>query len=153
MDTVSKLMRIPNIVGIKDSSADMKRISHLCQLHAQREDFLIYTGTDDCLLPALAAGVDGSMTAFAAAVPDWVTDVHQAFAQGNLPQATACQRRMMPLLAVADALPFPLGYKMVAQTYHQLLMTQRVHQAVPEDAAQAAKRKIETLMRGEAATA
>jgi 4-hydroxy-tetrahydrodipicolinate synthase len=146
IDTVSKLMRIPNIAGIKDSSADMKRISHLCQLHAQREDFLIYTGTDDCLLPALAAGVDGSMTAFAAGVPDWVTDVYQAFAEGNLPQAAAYQRRMMPLLAAADALPFPLGYKMVAQAYHQLPMTQHVHQLLPENRRREAVQTIESLL-------
>jgi 4-hydroxy-tetrahydrodipicolinate synthase len=147
METVSKLMHISNIVGIKDSSADMKRISHLCQLHTQREEFLIYTGTDDCLLPALAAGVDGSMTAFAAAVPDWVTDVYRAFTEGNLTQAATCQRRMMPLLAVAGALPFPLGYKLVAQTYHQLPMTQHVHQLVPGDTVKTTQQEIETLLR------
>ncbi|HPF87175.1 MAG TPA: dihydrodipicolinate synthase family protein [Candidatus Limiplasma sp.] len=147
MDTVSKLMRIPNIVGIKDSSADMKRISHLCQLHTQREDFLIYTGTDDCLLPALAAGVDGNMTAFAASVPDWVTDIYQAFGEGKLAQAAAYQRRMMPLLAVADALPFPLGYKLVAQAHYQLPMTQRVHQLAPEETVEIAQQKIEKLLR------
>ena len=149
METVSRLMRIPNIVGIKDSSADMKRISHLCQLHALRDDFLIYTGTDDCLLPALSAGVDGSMTAFAAGVPDWVADVYQAFAEGKLQQAAACQRRMMPLLAIADALPFPLGYKMVAQTYHRLPMTQRVHQLTPDDIASSTQQAIEVLLHAE----
>ncbi len=149
MDTVRRLMRIPNIVGIKDSSADMKRISHLCQLHALRDDFLIYTGTDDCLLPALSAGVDGSMTAFAAGVPDWVADVYQAFAEGKLQQAAACQRRMMPLLAIADALPFPLGYKMVAQTYHRLPMTQRVHQLTPDDIASSTQQAIEVLLHAE----
>ncbi|MDD3213294.1 MAG: dihydrodipicolinate synthase family protein [Eubacteriales bacterium] len=145
-DTVRKLMRIPEIIGIKDSSANLKRIAHLCRLHDERPDFLVYTGTDDCLFPALAAGVDGNMTAFAAGAPELVTDVYEAFAAGDLAGAAKRQRRMMPLLAAADALPFPLGYKLVAQAYHALPMTQRYHQLSPETAVDAAALKIEALL-------
>jgi len=145
-ETVEKLMRIPNIIGIKDSSANMKRIAHLCQLHAVREDFLIYTGTDDCLLPALAAGVDGSMTAFAAAAPKLVTEVYRAFAMGNLQAAAANQRRMMQLLKTADALPFPLGYKLVAEVYHELPMTRQTHQMVTQQQVNDARHQIAKQM-------
>lgn len=145
-ETVRELARMDNIVGIKDSSANMKRIAHLCSLHEERPDFLIYTGTDDCLYPALAAGVDGSMTAFAAGAPALVTDVYRAFATENPAEAAACQRRMMPLLAEADALPFPLGYKLVAQAYHHIPMTKHYHQLLDEDTFTEASRRIEALL-------
>lgn len=146
METVEKLMRMPNIMGIKDSSANMKRIAHLCQLHAVREDFLVYTGTDDCLLPALSAGVDGSMTAFAAAAPELVTEVYRSYAEGNLREASANQQRMMPLLQTADALPFPLGYKLVAEAYHNIPMTRRYHQLVAKRQVNMARNRIAEQM-------
>jgi 4-hydroxy-tetrahydrodipicolinate synthase len=146
-ETVRRLARIPRIIGIKDSSANMKRIGHLCELHGERKDFRIFTGTDDCLFPALAAGVDGSMTAFAAGAPELVTDVYRAFGRGDLAEAGRCQRRMMPLLETADALPFPLGYKLVAQAYHHLPMTERYHQQAGETVVQAALEKIEIQLK------
>lgn len=34
---------------------------------------------------------------------------------------------MMPLLKLADALPFTLNYKLVTEAYHQIPMTKRYH--------------------------
>jgi len=144
--TVETLMDIPSIIGLKDSSANMKRIAHLCQLHAKRPAFLLYSGTDDCLLPALAAGVDGSMTALGAGAPALVAAVYQAFRQGDLPRAVQHQQRMLPLLKAADALPFPLGYKLLAQAYHQLPMTEANHQLLPAQEVQAARKVIQSLL-------
>ncbi len=146
IQTVERLMLIPNIVGIKDSSANMKRIAHLCQLHDAREEFLLYTGTDDCLLPALTAGVDGSMTALAAGMPPLVSSVYKAYAAGDSQGASASQTRMMALLKAADALPFPLGYKLVAEAYHGLSMTKRLHQLMAEENVAAAKSEIVELV-------
>ena len=57
LGTFRRLLSIPNLAGMKDSSANLKRISHLCDMAAaERPDFVLYTGTDDCLLPALTAG-------------------------------------------------------------------------------------------------
>ena len=147
IETVERLMEIPNIAGIKDSSANMKRIAHLCQLHTKRDDFLLYSGTDDCLLPALAAGVDGSMTALGASMPTLVSRVYNEFARGDIEKAACYQRRMMPLLKAADALPFPLGYKLVAQASLGLPMTQAYHQMMVESDVQAAGMQIEALVR------
>ena len=146
MDTVEKLLKIPNVIGIKDSSANMKRIAHLCCLRDAREDFLVYTGTDDCLLPALAAGVDGSMTAFAACAPALVAAVYAAYNRGDYAAAEKCQRAMMPLLKAADALPFPLGYKLVAEAYHSLPMTQSWWQTADEGTVRAARAQIAALL-------
>lgn len=146
MDTVEQLLKLPNIIGIKDSSANMKRIAHLCCLRDAREDFLVYTGTDDCLLPALAAGVDGSMTAFAACAPSLVAAVYATYARGDYPAAEHYQSVMMPLLKAADALPFPLGYKLVAEAYHGLTMTRSWRQMADEATVRAAGERIAALL-------
>ena len=146
LDTVEQLMRIPNIAGIKDSSANLKRIAHLCQMRADRDDFWVYTGTDDCLLPALTAGVDGSMTAFAACAPALVSDVYAARARGDQPGAERCQRRMLPLLKAADSLPFPLGYKLVAEAYHEVPMSESWRQMATEATVQRARDAIRPLL-------
>lgn len=146
-DTVERLAKINHIIGIKDSSANMKRITHLCQLHDSQPDFLIYTGTDDCLFPALCAGVDGSMTALAASLPDLVSQVYKAFFEGDLQKAGEHQRRMLPVLKAADALPFPLGYKLVAEAAHGLPLTARWHQLITREECAGAREQIVRLVK------
>lgn len=116
LDTLGRLLSIPNLVGIKDSSADMKRIAHTCSMARQeRPDFAVYTGTDDCLLPALCAGCKGSMTALGASMPDRIRAIYNAFYQRDLDSAMELQRSILPVLWEADSLPFPMGYKILAK--------------------------------------
>lgn len=114
--TFEKLLEIPNFVGMKDSSALMKRIAHLCNIAKQkRPDFALYTGTDDCLLPALCAGCFGSMTALAATMPKQIRGIYDAFDRGDLAAAMELNQSILPLLRQCDSLTFPLGYKLLAK--------------------------------------
>ena len=116
ISTFRKLLEIPNLVGIKDSSANMKRIAHLCDIAAQeRPGFMVYTGTDDCLLPALCAGCAGSMTALAASMPQSIRGIYDAFDKGDLKTAMERQRAILPIIRLADDFAFPLGYKLLAK--------------------------------------
>ena len=115
-DTFCELLKIPNLVGMKDSSGNLKKISHECDLaRAIRPNFIVYTGTDDCLLPALIAGCKGSMTAFGAAFPETIKAIYNAYECGNYNKATETQRNILPLLRLADSLVFPDGYKLVVR--------------------------------------
>ncbi len=113
LDTIHRLMAEELIIGIKDSSANMKQIAHTNRLKPDK--FLVYTGTDDCLLSALTAGCDGSMTALAGILPEWVCSVYAKLEQNKLTEAIEIQRSILSLLSLADSLPFPLGYKLLAQ--------------------------------------
>lgn len=116
LPTFVRLLEIDNFVGMKDSSANVKRIAHLCDLSASvRPGFLLFTGTDDCLLPALCAGCAGSMTALGASMPQQIAAIYDAFDQGNLAEAIERQRRILPILRIADAVTFPDGYKLLAK--------------------------------------
>ena len=116
LDTFRKLLELPEITGIKDSSANMKRIAHCCDTAAAvRPDFGVYTGTDDCLLPALCAGCKGSMTALAAAMPTEISAIYKAFDAGDLRRAMEIQRSLLRVIREADSLTFPIGYKLLAK--------------------------------------
>ena len=116
IDTFKEMLKIPNLVGMKDSSGNLKKISHECDLARElRPDFIIYSGTDDCLLPSLIAGVKGSMTAFGAIFPNTIKSIYKNYEKGNLKKATEVQRSILPLLRLADSLVFPDGYKLVAR--------------------------------------
>ena len=79
------------------------------------KNFSVLTGTDDILFPALAAGCDGSMTAFASVFPDDVCAIYGFMDLKQEEKARAVQERLLPLLRKADALPFPKGYKLAMQ--------------------------------------
>lgn len=115
LDTVAKLVNNKNIVGIKDSSGNMKRIRHTVDLKGDRKDFIVYSGTDDCLLPALVAGCEGSMTAMGCLLPEAIAEIYENFENGNLARAMEVQKSILPILRQADSLSFPLGYKLIAK--------------------------------------
>ena len=113
--TYRKLLEIPNLVAIKDSSANMKRISHLCNIaKLERPDFAVFTGTDDCLFPALCAGCHGSMTALGASMPAEIRAIYDAFDAGDIATAMQRQQAILPIIREADRFHFPHGYKLLA---------------------------------------
>lgn len=110
LSVIYRLFEHKNIVGIKDSSANMKRLMHLVEYTAGSEKSVM-TGTDDILLPALVGGCAGSMTAFATIFPDEVGDIYSAVAAGDYARAKEVQMKLLPLLRKADSKTFPQGYK------------------------------------------
>ncbi len=114
--TFEKLLDIPNFVGMKDSSALMKRIAHLCEIaSAKRPEFALFTGTDDCLFPALCAGCFGSMTALAATLPNQIRGIYDAFDARDMKKAMSINQSILPIIRQADSLTFPIGYKLLAK--------------------------------------
>jgi len=114
--TFEKLLEIPNFVGMKDSSALMKRIAHLCNIVSEkRPDFAVFTGTDDCLFPALCAGCFGSMTALAATMPKEIRGIYDAFDARDMDKAMRINQSILPIIREADSLTFPIGYKLLAK--------------------------------------
>lgn len=114
--TFEKLLEIPNFVGMKDSSAVMKRIAHICEIALKkRPDFAVFTGTDDCLFPALCAGCFGSMTALAATMPEQIRGIYDAFDSHDMERAMEINRSILPIIRQADSLTFPAGYKLLAK--------------------------------------
>lgn len=114
LDVVYRLLKYPNIIGIKDSSANMKRLEHLVE-KTQDLSVNIFTGTDDILFPALVGGVVGSMTAFATIYPKTISGIYKAVEKGDYKKAKELQFSIMPALREADKATFPVGYKQLME--------------------------------------
>ena len=99
-----------NIIGTKDSSANMKRLMHQLDV-AKDKNVAVLTGTDDILISALFAGCVGSFTAFAAIYPNEISELYAAMDRGDYKKAREIQEFFMPLLRKADSETFPFGYK------------------------------------------
>ena len=116
MTIFRELLKEKSIIAIKDSSANMKRISHYIDIvRNERQDFAVMTGTDDILFPALVSGCVGSMTAFSGILPEITTGIYEAFYNQEYSTALQLQQSIMKLLRCADSLAFPAGYKMIME--------------------------------------
>jgi 4-hydroxy-2-oxoglutarate aldolase len=92
---VAELAAHKNIIGIKDSSGDMKILSSY--LPAQSDSFTVLTGNGAQFLNSLRAGARAGILAvaiFAPALSRAVFDSHNA---GNASAADAAQERLTPL--------------------------------------------------------
>ena len=114
--TYTKLLEEKRIIGIKDSSAHMKRIAHLIDIKKRnRPDFSVLSGTDDCLVPALTAGCVGSMTAFSTILPEINAEIYKKFNSGDIKGAQELNSSYLSLIRLADSIAFPAGYKLIME--------------------------------------
>ncbi len=79
-----------NVVGIKDSSGDVPFLMAL--LEKIKGTIGIFTGHDETLAAALAAGADGAILASANLIPDIEQEIYQAVQRGDLETAHRRQK-------------------------------------------------------------
>ena len=109
-----RLLAKKRIVAMKDSSANMKQIAHEADIISRtRPDFSLICGTDDCLLPALVCGCNGSMTAFSVILPEINAKIYSLFYDGKIAEANKLNQSYLKLLRIADSFMFPSGYKYI----------------------------------------
>ncbi|MGI8384167.1 4-hydroxy-tetrahydrodipicolinate synthase [Robertmurraya sp. P23] len=95
-ETVARLAKVPNIVGIKDSSGNFANIENY--IHATKdEDFSVFAGTDSLILQTLQAGGKGAVAATANMVPDVVVAIYNNWLEGNIEAAEENQEKLQPL--------------------------------------------------------
>jgi len=84
-DTVLRLAQVPNIVGIKDATADMQRGAEL--LRRIPEHFAVYSGDDATALGLMALGGDGVISVTANVTPRLMHEMCAAALAGNVAHA------------------------------------------------------------------
>ena len=91
-----RLSRIPNIVGVKEASTDIRKITGIrC---ACGDGFSVWTGNDDLTVPAIALGAKGVISVASNAVPRQMQDLVLAALDGDMDTASDLQCRLSPLL-------------------------------------------------------
>lgn len=88
--TVGKLAKIPNIMGVKDSSGNFNNILQYIDV-TKDEDFSVLSGNDALILWTLLAGGTGGITAIANILPKIMVSIYQNYRKGDLEAAKKAQ--------------------------------------------------------------
>ncbi len=93
--TMARLAKHPNIVGVKDATANVAR-----PLHTRRacgEEFCQLSGEDHTAVAFLAAGGAGCISVTGNIAPRLCSSMHEAWQEGRTADAMAIQDRLVPL--------------------------------------------------------
>lgn len=93
---VAELAKLDNIVAIKEASGDLAQVAEIARLVP--DDFAIYSGNDDSILPLLSLGGHGVISVLANICPKETHDLVYKFFEGDLESSRKLQLEMKPLI-------------------------------------------------------
>ncbi len=110
VETMARLFKLPNVVGVKDATSDMARIS--LQRLAMGPEFNHMTGEDASALGFMAHGGDGAISVTGNIAPAHCAEFQTACMEGNFGRALEIQDRLMPLhdAMFVESNPGPVKY-------------------------------------------
>ncbi len=95
VETMARLAKHPNIVGVKDATANLARPLHTRA--ACGAEFCQLSGEDHTALAFLAAGGQGCISVTGNVAPRLCATMQRAWAEGRIDAAMAIQDRLLPL--------------------------------------------------------
>lgn len=109
-ETCLELSKIENIVGIKEASGNISQVAKIASLCG--DDFAIYSGNDDQVIPILSLGGKGVISVLSNVMPDYTVKMLDSFWSGDFKKAKDMQVSAMDMI---DALfcevnPIPVKY-------------------------------------------
>jgi 4-hydroxy-tetrahydrodipicolinate synthase len=110
VETMAKLSRLPNVIGVKDATGNLARVS--AQRQACGAEFIQLSGNDDMALGFNAMGGVGCISVTANVAPKLCSQFQEATRAGRWDDALALQDRLFPLHTAlfSDASPGPVKY-------------------------------------------
>jgi 4-hydroxy-tetrahydrodipicolinate synthase len=109
-DTVLRLAEVPNIVGIKDATADLQRGAEL--LRRKPAEFAVYSGDDATGLGLMLLAGDGVISVTANVAPRLMHDMCTAAIRGDMAAARELNNRLLALHRhlFCEANPIPVKW-------------------------------------------
>lgn len=110
VETMARLAKLPNIVGVKDATNDLARPTRLRQ--AIGPEFCQLSGEDGTAVAFLAQGGVGCISVAANVAPGLCARLHDAWAAGDLATVFALRDRLAPLndALFCETNPAPVKY-------------------------------------------
>jgi 4-hydroxy-tetrahydrodipicolinate synthase len=110
VETMERLSRIANIIGVKDATANLARPSR--ERLACGKSFRLLSGEDATALGYIAHGGHGCISVTANVAPRLCAEFQDACIRGDFAAALAIQDRLMPLhdAMFCEASPAPVKY-------------------------------------------
>ncbi|MEW6311453.1 4-hydroxy-tetrahydrodipicolinate synthase [Stutzerimonas balearica] len=94
-ETVERLSKVANIIGIKEATGDLKRGQEV--LDRVGKDFLVYSGDDPTAVELMLLGGKGNISVTANVAPRAMADLCAAAMAGDAATARKINERLMPL--------------------------------------------------------
>lgn len=94
-ETVARLAERPEIVAIKEASANLGQMAEIVRLAG--ENLTLISGDDNLTLPILSIGGKGVISVVANIVPRDNADMLKAWEEGNMEKAKALYLKLLPL--------------------------------------------------------
>lgn len=101
--------RHPNIVGVKESSGDLKQIATI--VRDRPEHFIVWSGDDHLFLPSLAVGVDGVVGVATHLCSREYREMLDAFRGGDVARAATIHNGLLELIDALFAVTSPIAIK------------------------------------------
>ncbi|WP_069649996.1 4-hydroxy-tetrahydrodipicolinate synthase [Caloranaerobacter ferrireducens] len=95
-NTLAKLAKHPNIKAVKEASGNISQVAEIARLCP--EDFYIYSGNDDMVVPLLSLGGKGVISVVANILPKDTHDMVMYYLNGDIDNARKLQLKMKGLI-------------------------------------------------------
>ncbi|MBQ3053929.1 MAG: 4-hydroxy-tetrahydrodipicolinate synthase [Clostridia bacterium] len=105
-----ELANVSNICGIKEASGDLRVIG---PIHSKAgEDFAVYAGNDDVILPTLACGGVGVISVLSNILPVQVSEICNSFLGGDINKTRTLTSKYARLISLlfCETNPIPIKY-------------------------------------------
>jgi 4-hydroxy-tetrahydrodipicolinate synthase len=93
--TMLKLAEIPSMVGVKEASGDINQIAKI--LAGAPKDFIVLSGDDAMVLPAMALGAKGVISVTSNILPEAMLSLVRAILDGDMAEARRINHDMLPI--------------------------------------------------------
>ena len=122
--TVKKLSEVENIVGIKEASGNISQVAKIAELCG--DDFTIYSGNDDQIVPIMSLGGKGVISVLSNVVPAQTHDIVAKYLAGDTKGALGLQLEYLELIDAlfceVNPIPVKTALNMMGQNVGSLRM-------------------------------
>ena len=110
VDTMARLYELKNIVGVKDATGDLDRVTQ--QKNKMGDEFIMLSGNDENTLEFNKLGGVGCISVSANVAPKMCSDFHKLCNAGNFNEAKTLFEKLLPMHDVmfVESNPVPAKY-------------------------------------------
>ena len=116
-ESVLELSKHPNIVGIKEASGNISQVAEIAALVG--DEFDIYSGNDDQIVPILSLGGVGVISVLSNIMPKATSDMCDLYFEGKIEESRRLQLKLLPLVNAlfSEVNPIPVKAAVSAMGY------------------------------------
>lgn len=116
-DVVVAMSKVENVIGVKEASGNISQVLEIKRLVP--EDFMIYSGNDDQVIPVYACGGHGVISVASNAIPKEMQQMCEAFMNGDVAEALRLQLKYKKFidLLFSEVNPIPVKAALTEMNY------------------------------------